>query len=114
MSARPIHFDIPHLCNTTAITLLVLFSQLLVIILLFAGDELSWGRFGLMSLFVQWVALASAGILCLLRSTIARMNIVMGSGLAFVLVMTVTLFVSLAAEWLVGRGPDPLMRIFGQ
>lgn len=114
MSARPVHFDIPELCNTTAITLLVLFSQLLVIILLFAGSELSWGRFGLMSLFVQWVALASAGMLCLLRGTIGRMHIVLGSGLAFAGVMVVTLLVSLAAEWVVGRGPEPVLRIAGQ
>ena len=35
MSARPAHFDIPDMCNTTAVALVVLFSELLVVILLF-------------------------------------------------------------------------------
>ena len=79
MSARPDHFVIPELCNTTAIGLVVLFSQLLVVILLFAGSELSWMRFGLMSLYVQWVALGSAGLLCALRQPIARLDVLWGA-----------------------------------
>ncbi len=114
MSGRPAHFVIPELCNTTAIALLVLFSQLLVIILMFAGGELSWMRFGLMSLFVQWVALASAGVLCLLRKPVARLSLVFGSGLAFAVVMLVTLAVGGLAEWVVDRGPDPALRMAGQ
>jgi len=114
MSARPAHFVIPELCNTTAITLLVLFSQLLVVILLFAGGEVSWVRFGLMSLFVQWIALVSAGSLCLLRKPLGHMNLPVGSTLAFVVVMFVTLLVSLAAEWVLDRGGDTALRILGQ
>lgn len=114
VSARPDHFVIPELCNTTAIALLVLFSQLLVVILMFAGGELSWIRFGLMSLFVQWVALASAGVLCLLRKPVAKLNLVVGSGIAFGVVMLVTIAVSVMAEWVVERGEDPALRIIGQ
>ena len=114
MSARPAHFVIPELCNTTALTLLVLFSQLLVVILLLAGGELSWVRFGLMSLFVQWVALVSAACLCLLRVPLQRLGLVAGACGAFVLVIAVTLIGSAIAEWAVDRGPDPLGRIAGQ
>jgi len=114
MSARPAHFVIPELCNTTSITLLVLFSQLLVVILLFAGGEISWVRFGLMSLFVQWVALVSAGSLCLLRKPLGSMNLPLGSSLAFAVVMLVTLLVSLAAEWVIERSDDTVLRILGQ
>ena len=86
MSVRLDHFVIPELCNTSALALLVLFSQLLVVILLFAGGEISWVRFGLMSLFVQWVALVSAGVLCLLRKPVANLSLVPGSSLAFFVV----------------------------
>jgi len=113
MSARPEHFVIPELCNTTAITLLVLFSQLLVVILLFAGSELSWVRFGLMSLFVQWIALGSAGLLCLLRNPLGKLSLPLGSTLAFGVVMCVTLAVSLTAEAVVPSGDDVGLRIFG-
>lgn len=114
MSARPDHFVIPELCNTPAIALLVVFCQLLVIVLLFAGTELSWMSFGLMSLFVQWVALASAGVLCILRKPVASLNLVLGSGLAYLVVMLVTLCVSGAAEWILDRGPGMLLRVTGQ
>jgi len=114
MSVRPDHFVIPELCNTTALALLVIFSQLLVVILLFAGGEISWVRFGLMSLFVQWVALVSAGCLCLLRKPIGNLGLVLGSTLAFMVVMVVTTLVSAAVEWIIDRGPDPLLRYLGQ
>jgi len=113
MSARPEHFVIPELCNTTAIALLVLFSQLLVIILLFAGSEMTWVRFGLMSLFVQWIALGSAGLLCVLRRPLSRLSLPLGSTLAFAVVMTVTLTVSLTAEAVVPSGGDVVLRTAG-
>ncbi len=114
MSARPEHFVIPELCNTTAITLLVLFSQLLVVILVFAGNELSWVRFGLMSLFVQWIALGSAGLLCLLRQPLSKLSLPLGSTLAFGVVMCVTLAVSFTAEAVVPSGGDMGLRVLGQ
>ena len=113
MSARPEHFVIPELCNTTAITLLVLFSQLLVVILLFAGEQLSWVRFGLMSLFVQWIALGSAGLLCVLRKPLSKFSLPLGSTLAFAVVMCVTVAVSLTAETIVPGGDDVALRILG-
>ena len=114
MSVRPDHFVIPELCNTAALALLVIFSQLLVVILLFAGGEISWVRFGLMSLFVQWVALVSAGCLCLLRKPIGNLGLVSGSTLAFMVVMIVTTLVGAAVEWVIDRGADPLLRYLGQ
>ena len=114
MSARPNHFDIPELCNAASLALLVLFAQLLVVVLLYAGGEVSWVRFGLMSLFVQWIALVSAGLLCSLRSTLGRVSLTTGALLAFGTVMLVTLTVSVLAEWIVSRGPDAGLRIASQ
>ena len=111
MSNRPDHFDIPELCNTTALALLILFSQLLVVIMLFAGGDLTWVRFGLMSLFVQWVALACAGLLCVMRPLFNRIPLYAGTLSAFAAVLLVTLVVSILAEWIVDRGPDILLRI---
>jgi len=114
MSARPEHFVVPELCNTTALALLILFSQLLVVILWLSGGDLSWSRFGLMSLFVQWVSLVSAGLLCGLRKPVAKLGLAAGSVLAFVVVMAVTASVGLTAEWVVDRGPGSAARVLGQ
>ncbi len=114
MSARPAHFAIPELCNTTAIALLVIFSQLLVVVLLFAGGEISWVRFGLMSLFVQWVALLSAALLCALRKPLAHLPLGAGAGIMFGSVLVVTGTLGLVTELLLNKGPGMGVRIGGQ
>jgi two-component system sensor histidine kinase AlgZ len=92
------HFSVPNLCTAPAISILVLVGELLALVLLFAGAEISWVRLALLSLFVQWVALLSAGALCASRSLFARMPLVAGALLAFAMVMTVTFVVGLAAD----------------
>ena len=104
--SRP--FIVPELCNATAISLLVLFGELLVLVLLFAGGEVSWMRLALMSLFVQWVALASAGLLCVSRKLLARLGLVAGPVVAFSLVMLVTLTVGLVADRLLAAPMDAI------
>ena len=96
--ARPSQFIVPELCNATAISLLVLIGELLVLVLLFAGGEVSWARFSLMSLFVQWVALASAGVLCWSRARLARFGLVASAVLAFLLILIITLVVGIVAD----------------
>lgn len=91
-------FFVPNLCTAPAITVVVLVGQLLVVVLLFAGGELSWMRLALLSLFVQWVALLSAGALCLGRGFYARFGLLPGALLAFVTVLAVTLAVGIAAD----------------
>ena len=102
MNPKPEHFAIPELCNTSAVALLVLFSQLLVVVLLFAGGEISWVRFGLMSLYVQWVALASAGILCAIRGYVVKLPLGIGVSIMFTVVLSVTAVVGVVAHVAVG------------
>jgi two-component system sensor histidine kinase AlgZ len=92
------HFSVPNLCTAPAVALVVLVGELLVLVLLFAGPEISWVRLALLSLFVQWVALLSAGALCGCRPVFARLALVPGMLLALALVLAVTLVVGLAAD----------------
>ena len=92
-TARPSRFIVPELCNVTAISLLVLMGELLVVVLLFAGGGVGWARFALMSLFVQWVVLASAGVLCWSREWLAGFGLVAGAVLALLLILSITLVV---------------------
>lgn len=114
MSDQPEQFVIPELCNTASLALLILFSELLVIALLFAGGEVTWVQFGLLSLFVQWIAVMSAGALCVLRGWIVRLNLRLGASIAFVVVLLITLGVGLTAEWVLNRGDGALERLFSQ
>ncbi len=97
-AVRPSQFIVPELCNAPAISLLVIIGELLVLVLLFAGGPIGWARFALMSLFVQWVALASAGVLCFSRAWLARLGLVPGAVLAFLLILFITLVVGIIAD----------------
>ncbi len=116
-SPRMTQFVVPDLCNAAAISLLVLFGELLVLVLLFAGGPVTWVRFALMSLFVQWVAITSAGLLCWSRRWLASFGLAQGSVLAFLLVMCVTLVVGLSADAVISPAIDggvAWSTIFGQ
>ncbi|MCZ6890120.1 MAG: sensor histidine kinase [Gammaproteobacteria bacterium] len=95
---RPTRFIIPELCNVASLAVLVLVGQLLVLVLLLSG-EVSWARFALMSLFVQWVALTSAGLLCWSRQLLGNLGPTKGAVAAFLIVMVVTLVVGIAADF---------------
>ena len=96
-------FIVPELCNVTAISLLVLFGELLVLVMMFAGGPLTWIRLALVSLFVQWVALTSAGVLCTTRKLLARLGLVRGAVLAFGFVMVITLTVGVISHRLLSQ-----------
>jgi len=69
-----------------------------VLVLLLAGADISWARLALLSLFVQWVALTSAGLLCFARPLLARLSLLGGAALAFGIVMAATLTVGIISE----------------
>jgi two-component system, LytTR family, sensor histidine kinase AlgZ len=95
-SAR--HLVVPYLCTVPSITLLVLVGEMLALVLMFAGGGVSWARFALLSLFVQWVALLSAGALCLLRPRLMAMSLPAGALVALGAVLGITFAVGLAAD----------------
>jgi two-component system sensor histidine kinase AlgZ len=99
-------FAVPDLCNVGAISLLILFGELLVLVLLFAGGDVSWIRLELMSLYVQWVALTSAGLICLTRTWLSSLGQTLGSMTAFGMVMGVTLVVGVVSAWVMAEAPS--------
>ena len=63
-------------------------------------------RLALMSLFVQWVALSSAVLICVLRPWLNRLPLVLGAGFAFLLVLTVTAAMGTLADRLLALTPS--------
>jgi two-component system sensor histidine kinase AlgZ len=91
-------FVVPDLCNTQALGVVVLVGELLVLVMLLSGGAVTWERFALMSLFVQWVGLTSAGALCALRRKLTTVALEIGAAISFLVVMLVTLVVALLAD----------------
>lgn len=112
-------FFLPNFCGIRMVFAVVVVAELLAIILVLAtpwtdskggGDK--WSELGLVSLFVQWVALASAGVLCALRPWLARLSTMAATLLSYLSLLLVTLVLSEIAFRIAGSldfaqmGPD--------
>ncbi|MEX2327712.1 MAG: histidine kinase, partial [Pseudomonadales bacterium] len=96
-------FFLPDLCQTQSILFLVLVAELLVVVAVVVPTRLidfDWARLGLASLFVQWVVLSSAGLLCNLRPVLSRMSTLGTTVTAYALILAVTLSYSVVAEYI--------------
>ncbi|WP_341521992.1 sensor histidine kinase [Pseudomonas sp. G.S.17] len=87
-------FFLPELCLPQALLVLVLLAELLVIVLVLVEPMhtgFDWVRLALMSLFVQWIVLLSAALLCGLRPWLARLPAGMAGLIGCLLVVALTL-----------------------
>ncbi|WNW12786.1 sensor histidine kinase [Pseudomonas sp. DTU_2021_1001937_2_SI_NGA_ILE_001] len=87
-------FFLPELCLPQALLVLVLLAELLVLALILVEpmpEGFPWVRVALMSLFVQWIVLLSAAVLCGLRPWLARLPSGLAGLLGCLLVVVLTL-----------------------
>ena len=96
-------FFLPDLCQAQSILFLVLIAELLVVVVVLAGGNLinfDWTMLGLTSLFVQWVVLASAALLCNFRPVLMRMSTAYATVMGYALILSLTLIFSVIGEWM--------------
>ena len=103
-------FFIPDLCASRPVLMMVLVAQLLVMVYVLAVSALpdfDWELLAVCSLFVQWVVLASALLLCLSRRPLSRVNLALATAICLSLIALVTgvsSILSLSAfPWLSGE-----------
>lgn len=110
------HFFLPDLCSAQSVFVVVLVSELLAIVLVLASGSLlpfNWEKLALTSLFVQWVALSSAAVLCRARQWLRMKSAAFAAIISFGLVLLVTLVFSVLAQWVLSdpvelaRGASP-------
>jgi len=94
------NFFLPDFCNVRMVFAVVIISELLAIVLTLSplrssGDR--WNDLSIISLFVQWVGLSSAGILCLARPRLARMKENHAATISYLLLLLTTLMITEAA-----------------
>ena len=100
---------LPDFCAIRAVFGIVVIAQLLAFVLVLGGAGNSgdpWTDLSLVSLFVQWVALSSAALLCYLRRWLGPLGIRRVALLSYALLLLVTWVLSEAAFWLVGPYSD--------
>jgi len=100
--ARAERFFLPHLCTGETLLMLVLLAELLVIALVLTeplGAGFNWGRLALCSLFVQWIVLLSAALLCLLRPVLLHLTTAWVTFYCSLLVLLLTLIFTAIADY---------------
>ena len=96
-------FFLPDICQAQSILILVLIAELLVSVVVLANSRLiafNWVQFGLASLFVQWIVLLSAAVLCNFRPLLMKMSVPLATVTGYGMILSVTLIFSLGVEWL--------------
>jgi two-component system sensor histidine kinase AlgZ len=97
------NYFLPNFCNVRMVFAVVVIAELLAFIITLLSPGVidnPWGNLGLISMLVQWVALASAALLCLSGSLLSRMRHSAAAVVSYLLVLLVTAVVSEMAFWL--------------
>lgn len=93
-------FFIPDLCEPRPVFVMVLLAQLLVLVYTLASSDLplfNWDLLASCSLFVQWVVLVSALLLCWSRKPFSRLSLPLSTLFSLTLILIVTAASSLIA-----------------
>ena len=86
-------FFIPDLCSPRSVFVMILLAELMVLVYTLAVSALpsfNWDLLASCSLFVQWVVLLSAAILCQLRQFFSRLSLQAATAGSLLVVMLVT------------------------
>lgn len=100
---------LPNFCQAGNLLRTMLIAQLLAFILVAVdrGDLMArLQSLALTTLFIQWVAVVDAALLCALRRPLARLDLRLAAVLAFAVLQAVTLAATVAVALLPGYGGD--------
>ncbi|MEL0169365.1 MAG: histidine kinase [Pseudomonadaceae bacterium] len=100
-------FFLPDLCSSVAVFTLVVLAQLVVLVWVLAQPVVGvfdWIQLAMASLFVQWIVLLSAGLLCRLRGWMQRRPLVVAVAVCYAVVIAPTLLFTVLGDWVVYRG----------
>jgi two-component system sensor histidine kinase AlgZ len=86
---------LPGFCDIRMVFGVVLIAELLALVLVLAGNPHDpWSELGIVSLFLQWIALSSAAVLCLARPVLTRVGNTAAAMSAYLLLLVITVVVS--------------------
>ena len=105
-------FYLPNFCASRAAFAIVVVAELTAIVVSIARSAAQgfWSELALSSLFLLWVGLLSAALLCVLRPLLARLGVQRGSSVALALMIAVVAAAS-AGVFLLGQ--THLVRVAG-
>ncbi|MDT8383853.1 MAG: histidine kinase [Gammaproteobacteria bacterium] len=99
------NFFLPDFCNVRMVFAVVVISELLAIVLTLSPPQTAvsrWNDLSIISLFIQWVGLSSAAVLCMARPWLARMSETRAATISYFLLLMTTLLITELAFWVGG------------
>jgi uncharacterized membrane protein len=96
-------FYLPDFCTSLAALVIVLIVELTAIVLALARQSIAvdfWTDLARTSLFLLWIGLAGAGLLCWVGGRLARLSVAQGSAVALALITGVIAAVSECAVFI--------------
>ncbi len=98
---------LPDFCRPSAVLALVLISELVALVLTLGRarvipDASFWATMANTSLFLLWIGLSGAAVLCYMRPALVRRPVVKATAAALILLIAVTGIISEAGWWLRG------------
>ncbi|MBE9539368.1 MAG: sensor histidine kinase [Proteobacteria bacterium] len=96
-------FFVPDLCGPRPVFVMVMLAELLVLVHTLASSTLprfDWDLLAIGSLFVQWIVLLSAAMLCLSRKVLSRVSLYLAASACLFIIVLVTAVSSYFAQML--------------
>ena len=95
-------FFLPDFCNVRMVFAVILIAELLAIVITLSPLETAsnrWEDLGVISLFIQWVALISAGVLCIVRPWLRKLSVNIAATAGYIVLIITTTLVSEVTYW---------------
>lgn len=95
---------LPRFCSGRVVLMVMVITEITAVLLALAGEigeSDLWSRLFLLSLYLQWIGLSSAAVLCLARRVLARGSRLVAVAACYLLLLFVTAVISELAYWIV-------------
>ena len=94
---------LPDFCNAAVIINVVIVAEMLALVITLVTRRISFNLLQdllLISLFIQWIALTGVAVLCYARKQLNRLSNLRALGMAYLLLLCITVLVSELTVWL--------------
>ena len=99
---EPRQLYLPNFCAGATVLVIVVICELTALLLALARNSAAlgfWSDLGLTSMFLLWIALCGAGLLCVLRNYLARQSVAVSAALVITITVGLVLLVSAVAYY---------------
>ena len=97
---EPRQLYLPNFCTSSAVLTIIVICELTALLLALARNDAAlgfWSDLGLTSMFLLWIALCGAGLLCVLRDYIASKSVAISAAMVISITVGLVLIISAAA-----------------